>query len=197
MIAKVLDFLRSVQDALHFSEVKADPGGNANKNYQLFAPSGDDSPPLPGDDVITVPSAGRGVSAAVGVNDPKNAGTALPGEVHRVGRSESGSIVGHFWIRRDGTVELSNDGGSITLSPAGVARVQAITEVHLDSPLVKLTDAAGKDVARVGDLVAVRVPALTSATGGPVTPLPPITPTPSGAIPATGQIISGQPKAQA
>lgn len=106
-IAQVLEFTRRVLNGNNVAETKADPGGNANKTFEHFAPVGDDSQPLAGDFVATADSSGSGREHVTGYSDPKNAGKAAAGEVRRYARNPAdGSVIAVVWLRNDGTVEL-------------------------------------------------------------------------------------------
>ncbi len=177
-IAEVIGFERSGPR----ETVQVDPGGGANKTADHFAPSGIDAPPLPGDFAAGTGSSGAGTAQVTGYSDPNNTRKALGGEVRLYARDANGVQVAEIWAKRDGTVETTNAGGTISMSPAGIFTA--------DTREVRLTDAAGQPLARVGDLVSVVIPPLVVIDpGGPGT-----FPISVGAgldIPAAGQIISG------
>lgn len=102
-IARVVGVERSTVDGVPVVNVIADPGGEANANYEHFAPAGDDSPPLPDDAVAYVDGEGEGQALAAGYNDTKNAGTAAPGEKRIYGRTPDGTLVNEFWLKGDGS----------------------------------------------------------------------------------------------
>lgn len=198
-VGKVKRTERREDDGSHRLDVVVDPGGGANVTAPYYAPPGEDSPPLPGDYAALAEAPGRGEKSAVGFQDAKNAGKALDGEKRFYLRDEDGNELAEFYMSRTGlTIEVLDSGTlPITLKTAGA--------VTLDSPDVRLTDEAGKSIARVGDLVYVTVPLMVVtavATSGsapviiPVLATNPAQQTLTGYIGA-GQIVSGQPKAKA
>jgi hypothetical protein len=152
---------------------------------------GDDSHPIPGiDEATVVESAGAGNVQAIGYSDPRNAGKTAPGEKRLYVRDEDGELVAEFWLKHDeAVIEAFKADYPIRIVTTG--------PVILDSPDVRLSDAAGAQVARVGDLIAGSVSALSATAGLPITPVPPALPTPSGGVAFVGTIISGQPKVKA
>ena len=191
-IGKVLSFLRDTFRGSQVADVKVDQGGGDTKTVQHFAPPGDDSQPLPGDYAQTVDAPGRGRESAVGYQDPKNAGKSLAGESRRYARNADGTPVCEVWCKSDGTVviEVLDGTANVEITTPGA--------VILNSPDVRLGDAAGQAVARVGDLVAVTVPQLIcAAPGSPAVPVPPTAVTATGGYVAAGQIISGSAVAKA
>ena len=178
--AKVERFQRDGAD----ETVQIDTGGKATQEAEHFAPTGDDSPPLPGDYAATVPGSGKGGLQVTGYSDPDNTRVAAAGEKRIYSRDSDGNVIGWIWIKGDGAIEGGNDNATVTISPDGT--------VTIDAPEVRLGTAAGRQVACVGDLVAVAVPPLTTAPGGGIVfpvgiPTPPSAPT----ISAAGQLISG------
>ena len=73
----------------------------------LFAPSGDDSPPLPDDLAVLVYNNRTGGLAYLGAIDQANAPEAQPGERRIYARDSSGAIVSTLWLKGDGTLELN------------------------------------------------------------------------------------------
>lgn len=121
-------------------EVKAD----AIDTVQLpqFSAPGDDSRPLPGDKALIDEEA----EAIVGYADTKNAGVALPGEKRTYARSEDGTVVGHVYLRRDGTIELELDANGF-VAIAGLVDARLAT---LRSDLTTLKTAIGSGFTAVG-----------------------------------------------
>ncbi len=131
LIAKLLSFVRTKADGAHVSDVKIDPGGEANLTAQHFACPGDDSHPLPGDYVASSPSTGSGTEQITGYIDPANAGQAGPGEKRIYSRDSSGTVVAVVWLRDDGTIEIG-------LDPTDAAAVASIVDARLDALESKL-----------------------------------------------------------
>ena len=118
-IAKVLSFLRITKNDAKQTDVKVDPGNGANLTAQCFAPTGDDSQPLPDDYVLMSSIPRTGGAAVVGFVDPTSEPVAAAGEVRRYARDSAGVTVAQQWLKADGTALTSNDNGSITLLPDG------------------------------------------------------------------------------
>jgi len=191
-IGTVLEFIRETVDANEIATVKVDPGGGAAFSPQHFDGTGVDAQPLPGDYAATADSPGAGGQHITGYADLKKRGVASPGERRLYCRDAStGEEVGEIWLKNDGTLSIDMKVAASVKAPV----------VNLDSPDVRISDEAGADIARVGDLVAVTTPPLTVLVAAPgetpVLPVPPTAVTGSGGIIAAGQIISGQNKAKA
>lgn len=91
----------------HVDEVTIDIGGGSLLTVEHMAPSGDDSPPLPNDYVVTVEHVGKGREAAVGYADGINAGVAAAGEVRRYARTPAGVTIAQFHMKGDGSITIS------------------------------------------------------------------------------------------
>lgn len=118
-IARLLSFVRVIRNGAKVSDVKVDPGGGANITAQHFAPSGDDSHPLPIDFVIIEDVEGTGRESVVGYVDPVSEPKALPGDKRIYARDENGVTVVEIWLKNTGEALISNDNGSVTLRPDG------------------------------------------------------------------------------
>ena len=127
IVAKVLSFARVQIEGAELEETKGDGDGGAPRIFDHTGPGGDDSPPLPGDFLVSVDVPGSGNSAAVAYADTRNAGLALPGEKRIYGRDENGAIVCSIRLRRDGSIEATNAEGSYKLSAAGVLEATVTT----------------------------------------------------------------------
>lgn len=190
-IASVVAFARETVNGTSVPTTRIDAGGGNDSTAGHWASPGDDSPPLPADDAFCVDGGGTGRSGAVGYQDPKNAGRALPGERLLYARDQSGEIVLEIYMKNSGELLIESTAGrDITIKTTGTC--------ILDAPDVRLGSMAGKQVACVGDLVAGSTPVLAAALiAAPtvpthvVIPTPPATPTASGGVPIVGQIISG------
>jgi len=183
-IATVLEFIRETVGTNEIAQVKGDPGGGAAFTAQHFDGTGVDAQPLTGDIMATGDSPGTNSQHITGYADPKKRGKASQGERRLYCRDAStGEEVGELWLKNDGTLAIDMTVATSIKSPV----------VNLDSPDVRLSDAAGADIMRVGDLVAVTVPPMVAGLV-PVTPVLPIHASPTGGILAAGQGISGNPK---
>jgi hypothetical protein len=115
----VLSFARETRDGIKVSTVKGNPGAGANLTFDNYATPGDDSIPLPGDDLCAVNGPKTGTYKAVGYLDPQNEQKSSPGEARKYGRDSSGVEVSNVWLKNDGSVTLSNDEGSAVLQADG------------------------------------------------------------------------------
>lgn len=179
-VAEVLAATRRMIRGVPVLSIKLSRGGGANATADHYGPSGDDSPPLPGDFAHSSAGPGSGQEQITGYHDPRNPGVALPGEKRLYVRDEDGEIVGTIWMKRDGTIRIETDG-----------------PVIVDSPDVRLGDGSAP-IATAGDLVTVIVPAL--AVGGVLAT--PSNPAQAGVVvpggyAAVGQIMRRQSKAKA
>jgi hypothetical protein len=189
--ADILAVERKVKDGVHSTEVRVDMGGGDTGTAEHVADVGDDSCPIPGIDEATVTeSSGSGNVQAIGYSSPASEPKTAPGEKRLYVRDEEGTLVAELWLKHDeAVIEAFKADYPIRIKTTG--------PVILDSPDVRLSDAAGNDVARVGDMVIGSFRALSAAPGSLVVPVPPATPTPTGGVGFVGKITSGQPKVKA
>lgn len=126
--------------------------------------------------------------------DPTDAATAP------VTRVEDGKVV-RIVMKNNAGLKLEIDGGgAIEINATGNSpvNVNCTSTVTIECPDVRLGVNAGQGIARIGDLVAVSVPAMVvGGPGGP--PVVPAVglPTATGGVAAAGQIISGSGSAKA
>jgi hypothetical protein len=148
-VAIVLSFDRDTRDGVPIERVKVDladedapaDGVDPTTHEHHLAP-GDDSPPLSGDyALLTEIEGGAGEEAISGYSDAKNAGTALPGEKRLYARNLDGDIVVHIHLKRDGSMEIANANGSVTLGADGNVAISGSLSV-------------GGDVAADGEVTA-------------------------------------------
>lgn len=177
-VAEVLATTRRVIRGIPVLSTKLSRGGNLNTTADHFGPSGDDSPPLPGDYASIVEGPGSGQGQVTGYHDTRNEGQAIPGEKRLYARDEDGGIVGTIWLKRDGTI-----------------RIETSASVVIDSPDVRLGDGFAP-IATAGDLVAVSIPLMVDGTQAPVVTVNPAQTTPTGYT-AVGQIMRRQSKVKA
>lgn len=86
-------------------DVKVDIAGDTT-TADHFDSSGVDAPPLAGDNALIVEQAGEGNVAVSSYHDPKNAGTALPGERRTYARDVDGTVVAEIYSQRSGEVRI-------------------------------------------------------------------------------------------
>ena len=127
------------------AEIDADLGGEIEggsgdpSSLDHFGPSGEDSPPLPGDVVLAVPLDGLSetlVSAGYSDGTEKLAG---PGEKRLYARDSDGAIVSEIFMEGDGAVTISQPGGaSITLASSGEVTIDTTGNIKLVGATVAL-----------------------------------------------------------
>lgn len=145
-VAIVLSVERVVDDGGAGVDLKVGPMFPATVPH--FSDPGEDSPPLPGDSVALDESSGSsGAEHATGYADTKNAGIAQPGEKRLYARDENGNVVSTFYLKRDGSIELTAERfvfkgdvriegkldttGEVTAKAGTVAAVKLTTHEHL------------------------------------------------------------------
>ncbi len=125
LIAKVLEFTRTVRNGAKVSDVKADPGGGDLQTSEHFQDANTDSVPLPDDYELLVKTQGTGRHSVAGYVDPKSVQASQPGEWRGYARDpETGEQVAQAWLKNDGTALLENDNGSYALNPDGSQTMQ-------------------------------------------------------------------------
>lgn len=127
-LARVLESIKGLLGADNVTDIKSDPGGNANvTGFHLSSP-GDDSLPLNQDITILVPIPGSGRDAAIAYADPKNSLQSEPGEKRIYSRDADGVQVAAIKLSKDGKILVSNSGGgSIELQPGGDIVLNGVT----------------------------------------------------------------------
>lgn len=119
LIAYLLSFKRVLSNGAKVSDVKVDTGGGDILTAHHTAPPGDDSFPLPDDQLalVRIPRSGRVV--VIGYVEPDALQKATAGDKRIYARSSDRLEVIELWLKNDGTGLLSNDNGSFTLRPDG------------------------------------------------------------------------------
>lgn len=127
LISTVLSYARiASRSGAKVSDVKHDPGGGANETGEHFQAANQDAVPLPGDYLLTVSVQRTGGEAVVGFIDPNQEQTAEPGEYRAYARDADGAQVVQLHLKADGSAELSNDSGSVTLAASGQVKAQNV-----------------------------------------------------------------------
>lgn len=160
-IAQILSVTKRLVNGVNKSDVKINPDGGSNITVPHFSTPGDDSVPLTTDTVVTTEVQGTGNEAAVGYIDPLNTPKSGPGEKRIYSRDASGAEVAEVWLKDDGTIEISNQGGSVKINPDGSIEIIAPTTVDIVAPTINLTGSvivtgtlAATSIATTGDVVA-------------------------------------------
>lgn len=174
LAANVLEFLRVDDEGVHTTDVKADPGDGDNFTAKHCAPPGEDSYPLDTDVVIAVPGYGSGRYIVVGYLDTANPAAALKGEKRWYSRDpdDSGAIKGVLWLKKDGSVHVTNAEGSFVLGADGNVTINGAvidTDGNITTP--GDVEATGEVTAKAGGssvgLSTHTHPAGTGPTGSP------------------------------
>lgn len=135
MISRVLSYARIADRfGAKVSDVKHDPGGGAIETGEHFQAANQDAVPLPTDYALTVRVQRTGGEVVVGFIDPKQQQTAEPGEHRTYARDAEGLEVVQIYLKKDGTAVISNENGSVTLSPDGQIESRNDMAVHRISP---------------------------------------------------------------
>ena len=140
-LVKVLSFARRVIRGANIDQVKCDASKDELVTVDHYSSPGDDSPPLPGDKAHIEPQEESGKYTALGYADPKNEGKSSPGEKRIFARDKDGNEVAEVWIKKDGSVTVSNSNGSLTMAANG--------NISLGS--------GGDGIARLNDEVTVTI----------------------------------------
>jgi hypothetical protein len=190
-LATVISCERKVEeDGSHLVDVHVDSGAGVPEDLELYQPPGEDSLPMAGDSALLQEAPGTGIKAVVGFDDPVNEGKAAEGEKRLYSRTKAGALAADIWLKNDGSIhiEVHEITAPIYLKTKG--------PVIVDSPDIRLGDeTASRQIACVGDIVAGSLKALCTAPGSPLLPAAG-SPSPSGGVPFTAQIISGSAKAK-
>ena len=191
-VGRLLSFFRRTRAGELLDEAKVDLGGSDPKTVQHYADPGDDSQPLPGDFASLNETGVAGDRHAVGWHDTKTPRKAGAGEKRIYARSSTGTAACEVWLKATGEVVLE----VFTSAPFYVRNHNGPTII--DCPDIRVGDeTASQPIARVGDLVAGSIKALTTAPGSPIAPATGA-PTPTLGVPFVAQIIGpGSSRAKA
>jgi hypothetical protein len=118
-----------------------------NRNELLYTPSGDDSPPCAGDQIILVKVDGTGKYAAVGVLDVSQG--AKPGEKILYCRDADGAVKAKISMLNDGTVKIEAE-GDVSVDTKGAHSVAADGDASVDTKGAYNVSAAG-DISVSGE----------------------------------------------
>ena len=130
----------------------------ANVTAETFAPSGDDSPPLPEDRVVLVNVDGTGNFVSVGVLSVSQG--AKPGERILYSRNSDGEVMAALKLLNDGKIEMvSPEDFSVS---AKSLFVSAESSISMESESIKLT---GKNTELTGGSVKCKGKATPDGTG--------------------------------
>ena len=129
----------------------------ANVTAETFAPSGDDSPPLPDDRIVLVQTDGTNNFVAVGVLSVSQG--AKPGEKILYSRNDDGEVMAAIKLLDDGSIQMQ------TFGDAGINLTdKAGNVIETSSDGIKLTDKNGNVIEENSDGIT-----LTDKNGGKVT----------------------------
>lgn len=122
-IALLKQFFKTERKGTPLSEAIVDPGYGNNSTATVFAPAGDHANPLPGDYAALFPVRGSGRVVVVGWSDAKVENTTKPGERRLYSRTASGQVAAEIYISADGSIEIKNGSGGITLKADGAVDI--------------------------------------------------------------------------
>jgi hypothetical protein len=122
LIAKLLSFVRVTRGGSSLSDAKVNPGGGDNLICEHFADSGDDSFPMPNDDVALLKTKRTGGYVTVGYLDRKNNEKATLGEKRIYSRDAAGNWIAEVWLKSNGDIVLNNEVATVTLFENGDMR---------------------------------------------------------------------------
>lgn len=132
-LATVTAFERETVDGALAPECKVDRGGGDLATASCFSPLGDDAPPLPGDVAYLGDDAGTGTAQIIAYQDPTTPAPAAPGEKRIYSRSGPGVVAAEIWLRADGSILVTNAGGTLELAATGAARLaNALGSIEVD-----------------------------------------------------------------
>jgi hypothetical protein len=149
--AQVLSATHVVDAGGHGVDVVADPGGVRNVTAPQYIAPGVDALALAGDSVALEDSSGTGCEQATGYADTRNAGKTAPGEIRLYARDSNGVVVGDLWLKGDGSIVATNDGGSVAFSPEGVLSVSGSSDA---AALASAIDRIGRAISVIPEAVS-------------------------------------------
>jgi hypothetical protein len=147
-----------------------------NRNALLYTPSGDDSPPCKGDQIILVKVDGTGKYAAVGVLDVSRG--AKPGEKIFYCRDAEGAIKAKISMLNDGALKTEAE-GDVSVATKGAHSIAAEGEVSVSGKGNITQEAAQKHTIKGAD---VELSGKVKAAGGSFECGGSVSPTGSGAL---------------
>ena len=106
-LAKALAYIKTVKRGVTVATVKASLRLGQNVLADIYAASGDDSPPLPDDMLYLGDNDATGGRVCLGAVDQVNAPVAAAGEKRLYARDANGAPVVIIWLKGDGTLELN------------------------------------------------------------------------------------------
>jgi len=159
-IGTLLSFLRSDKNGTKVSQSKIDTGGGANITVDHYAPLGDDSSPLENDFVFTSEIPQSGGMVAVAYLDPKNDSKAEKGEKRIYARKADGSVSAEIWLKSDGTIIVTNDGGDNTFNPDGSVDFANGAKLDASGDYLSSTNISLSNHTHVGNMGSLTGPPL-------------------------------------
>jgi len=136
VIGRVLGFeFVTKSGGINYPALTVEDRAGDNRVVEYFQSSGEDSPPLPNDNVALIDVQRQGGKSAVGVMDNKNTGVAVPGEKRIYARNTNGAVVAEFHLKGDGSFSLTDKAGnySFSINAAGDAAL-VCTSFEITTP---------------------------------------------------------------
>jgi hypothetical protein len=106
-IGTAIESVREIIRGISTPRVKGQRFAGDTLLADLYAPSGDDSPPLPDDIVFFSRDSTTGGLVYLGAIDQNNPTEAAPGEKRLYARTPAGAIATELWLKGDGTIEIA------------------------------------------------------------------------------------------
>jgi len=126
----------------------------ANVTAETFAPSGDDSPPLPDDRIVLVQTDGTNNFVAVGVLSVSQG--AKPGEKILYSRNNDGEVMAALKLLNDGSIQMQTFGDAgINLTDKAGKTVLAAASYYMDMLVYKAGNKALAGCVDNGKIVIV------------------------------------------
>lgn len=114
----LISFVRRFVEGVRTSDVQVDAGGRATVTADHASTPGDDSFPLPGDTVITIPRPGSGRQVAIAYMDTAHEPRAEAGEKRIYARKSDGTLACAIWLLNTGDTVFETANGSLIMRVA-------------------------------------------------------------------------------
>jgi hypothetical protein len=136
--------------------VKGEQFAGDTLTADIYAPSGDDSPPLPDDVVFFSKDSTTGGLVYLGTLDQSNPTEAAAGEKRLYARTPSGAVAVALWLKGNGTIEIAGAADFAVRFAALNTQLQALVAA-INVALGTKDDGAGTAGSLVLDLSTAKV----------------------------------------
>ena len=100
-------------------EIKGDTGGEDGTDMDHFAPVGDDSAPLAGDNALAIPLDGETENLVATAYADGTTKVASPGEKRIYARDSSGAVSAEVFLKNDGSIDIIGKAASVLIASNG------------------------------------------------------------------------------